>query len=230
MTALYIIAGIALLIALVLFLPIRLIAGYNKNGILLKVRWLFVTLYDISAPPKKKKKKNKKKQPQSDTQKAQKKSNPFRDLKQSGTEGVPAFIIKLFDDIFSLLGDASRRMKIKSFFVDVRIASEDAAQTAMLYGGICSALYPACSFILGKIKHNIKKVKISACPDFNGSQSQYDVNIVLSCAPYWLLTSASGLLWKLIKREIKVRLNNNLPNAGTNKTNKVTGKEESNHE
>lgn len=216
MTGLYIVLGIILLIFLLLSLPILIFASYNQDGPLIKISWFFIPLYNSSKPKKPKKKKKKGKKPVNNHTDDVKKGL-FASLKQKGVEDTADFLQNLFREIFTLLGHSEKSIKIKRFSVDISVSSQDAAQTALLYGGLCAGIYPVCSFILKKIKHNNKNITISVRPDFDKTVCEYDVKILLAMDPRRLIAVGAGMAKRLIMRSVKARLKNNEPAKPENK-------------
>ena len=58
-----------------------------------------------------------------------------------------------------------KRFKFKKFKLEIIVASDDAANTALEYGGVCSAVYPIVSLLESNINLSLKSINISA--DFN---------------------------------------------------------------
>ena len=180
----WIIAAIVIAaLLLILCIPICIEALYTKGNSYLKVKWLFITLFDSNAPkkPKKKKKKKKKLQENPAAQQGKKKKKKgafFESFKDKGIVGTIDFIKDTFEIVFGLLGDVSKFARLSRFKVKLKVSSSNAAKTAVLYGSICSAVYPACSLILNKIRHNKKKTKVNVSPDFSeGGASEYKAEI-----------------------------------------------------
>ncbi len=122
MLALYIIAGIIILVTLTLFIPIELVfhletAGEDRSRI--RVGWLFGLAWKDIGRGKKKPKKKKKRS-----------MKPFLSLLR--IEGVPSKLLRLVRQIFSCF-------KIRQLDADLRIGLDDPADTGMLY----ALLWPA---------------------------------------------------------------------------------------
>lgn len=71
-------------------------------------------------------------------------------------------LFEILSDVISIIKDTSSKLikhiVIKKLKIDLLIVGEDAGDTAMKYGYICSALYPAVSFIDSNMK--LKKSKL----------------------------------------------------------------------
>ncbi|MFR1475172.1 MAG: DUF2953 domain-containing protein [Hydrogeniiclostridium mannosilyticum] len=59
---------------------------------------------------------------------------------------------------------------IGRFFLSVRVAGEDAAETAVTYGRVCAAAYPAVSILVQAAR--CKRYEAHIFPDFNEKKTE----------------------------------------------------------
>lgn len=129
---------------------------------------------------------------------------------QLAAEGKPVpkkktFVQTLtFDKVCDLLSLAKeaitkvlRGFYIPSFRLYAHVNGGDAANTAIMYGG-------ACSFMGGVMPHlervcRIKKTDVQLYPDFEGSETVFDLSISIMTVPIRLVAVALILLVKYLK-------------------------------
>ena len=186
MTRLIIIAAIVLLIVLLLLMPVGFRAAYQKElKAVLRIGFVSVPVYPPK--PKKKKKKQKEKSPeqtkQKDKQPAKKKPGI---IKEKGM----AWLIDTLRRAAALAAGA-----LKSFFkhliirrlnISISYHGENADDTAVKYGMLCLAVYPAVSILVRTA--DCKRYGVDISPNFNdGETSQYAVDIDLYIRVVWVL-------------------------------------------
>ena len=181
-----------MLICLVLSLRIKLQIIY-KDELFVYLRILF---FKIQIIPDKDKKLNLSKF------KKEKKDSPMpilKDVKDAETDS-PSIIDKLnsIREIISIFFNAFRaHLHVKLTKIHINVATNDAAQTALLYGAVSTAV--ACIVDLLDDITNLKPLKqssISVEPDFLSNKTDIDLNITL-------YVSALGAIKILMKSFIK---------------------------
>ncbi len=189
--------AIAVFIAMVLSLRVTLNIVYrDKLSIYLRVLFIKVQLY-----PTKEKKFNAKKH-EKRLKKKKNKSNPvIRDNSQE--EKPPATItdnIKLVTEILSVFFKAlPRHLHVKLAKLHIKVATGDAAQTAILFGAVSGAV--ACLVELLDSITNLSRLKtksISIVPDYLSDKSDVDINLSLSINSFGAIATLGKLLWKFI--------------------------------
>ena len=220
MTALYIIGGIILLIAVLLNIPVRAELSYIHSEFDIKVKYLWLTLYPVKErPPKPEKKKKAKKEPPSPKieeceiaeyteeeivpeQKA-KEDTPIKKkskkLKEKHKIDKDELSEKL--ELIKMIIKSSKKgfkrlikgIRIDDIALDFFVANEDAYEAAINYGKINIAVYNAIAFLRTFFSVSIDHVNISV--RFNSNDSAYDGSLKLKITPHTaLLTSASIFL------------------------------------
>ncbi|MBQ9355373.1 MAG: DUF2953 domain-containing protein [Clostridia bacterium] len=169
MTALFIILGIIVFILLLLFLPISVFLSV-KDDFKVIVRFSGIKVFDSSKPKKEKKEKTKPQDTENETQKEQKKENKlvntFKNKKEeSGIVGAVRYFGEIVKIILGKLVWFLKKLKFDHIRLNLSVSSEDAADTAIMYGTVCTALYPILSLITSNASVKYKEINISA--DFN---------------------------------------------------------------
>lgn len=206
MTALIVIAAIILFFAFLLFMPIVFYADF-KGKLFLSVRYLFVKIRLLPETPKKPKKKKsaKKAEKKAEAKKENETSKKLREvLRKTGVGGF----IEIIAELAKIAGRGAmgvvRHIVISRLDIEIRNGGEDAAQTAINYGYISAALYPAVSVIL----NNVKKYK-SACvqifPDYDSRDTTVKCSVRLKIKLWWILSAAMKTLWALMKELMKLK-------------------------
>lgn len=169
MIALYIILGVLLLLFLLTLLNVWVLAGYNDE-LRLSVRIAFVKIQLV--PPKQGKEKKEKKPKKTQKKKTKeekpekKKSFSIKEyVKQKGVSGILNIIKRTADFAVGTLNDIFKKITVTRFYLMLRVAGSDAADSAVKYGQVCSVLYPALK-VIGEVV-TIEDYDIDVEPDFS---------------------------------------------------------------
>lgn len=169
---LYILLGIALFVALVMFIPITLRASY-KEKFWCAVYIGFVKLQLVPAKPKKEKKKKVKKQtPKTEQPKKATEKKPSL-IKKYGIEWLLNLIKKVAELAVSALQDFFSHILIKKLSLSISVAGDDAADTAIKYGKYCAVVYPAVGTIVRVVK--CKGYGVDINPNFS-EKAETEIN------------------------------------------------------
>lgn len=169
---LYILLGIALFVALVMFIPITLRASY-KEEFWCAVYIGFVKLQLVPAKPKKEKKKKVKKQtPKTEQPKKATEKKPSL-IKKYGIEWLLNLIKKVAELAVSALQDFFSHILIKKLSLSINVAGDDAADTAIKYGKYCAVVYPAVGTIVRVVK--CKGYGVDINPNFS-EKAETEIN------------------------------------------------------
>ena len=199
MTALYIIGGILLLILLLLMLPAGIRIKYDKEFLLyvcvgpVKIRVIPAREKKIKVSDytkkklerqrlrqqKKDAKKAKKKKAGSTSQKERNDSVLVSRLKDPGT--APDMIEELYDMLTLVSDKFAKRLTVKFFYLQAAIGSDNAAKTAVLYGGACSAAGCISAFLDQHMDLKKRdKASIEITPDFLSEKSVFSADISMT--------------------------------------------------
>ena len=159
-------AALLLFIALLLVLNVKFLFDFSTEGALnFKIKLLCFTVYDINKPKKKSKKPSR-------IGSAIKRMLGFEQIIESQTdegekkkESISSKVTG-FVTVFMLLTDSNlwlaKKIKAKQLKLDIICGGSDAADAAIEYGVVCSAVYP----FIGYLETN-----------FKGAEKALDVNI-----------------------------------------------------
>ncbi len=201
MIALYIIIGIIALIAAILCVRVGINIVFEEElAVYLKVLFLRFRLYPQKKkkfkPKKHGKKREKAKKPDTvvkDVHSEPKKKPPITETIATVTE-----LIKAFSAAFA------RKLHVRLAKISIKIATGDAAQTAILYGAASGAM--ACLIdLLDSITSlsSLRRSEISVVPDFTSEHTEARINISLSVSVFGALTVLIKTLLKYLSLKIK---------------------------
>ena len=180
MIVLYVSLALVLLVTFLLFLNISFVFEY-KEEFDFKIKILFVTL---NADKLAGNKENSVKEKTTTIKKKRKKSI---------SEKIDV-IKDIVDLIKAVFGELLKYARLKVCYLDLKVATDDAAKPALTYGAVSSAVYTAIEFLDSFV--NVKKSykKINIYPDFSETSAKVNLKIIISIKSIHLLLSAMHLL------------------------------------
>lgn len=203
MIALIIIGVIIFLLVLILCLPASVDLAYDDEFVL-KVKYSGITLFDNSKKPKEKKaKKVNKKSPNQQNNKPKKKKDNFiiATYKQKGLLDTISYFSNILVLIFKKLWWLVKRLKFRRFKIDLTVATNDAANTAIQYGKTCAAVYPVLACLQANSDFKSKEVNINA--DFDKKQSEFKASILITTRLFYLIVVVISALLQFYKLQNK---------------------------
>ena len=109
-------------------------------------------------------------------------------FKEKGLNGL----LNAFKEIAKLAGNLLKpifkHIRIKQLDLNVTVAFDNAADTAINYGYFCSGIYPALAILLRVMKYDDYSVNI--VPDFDKKEPEFDVYADLSVLPWSVVFGA----------------------------------------
>lgn len=199
--ALYIFAVVLLLIAAVLLLPVSVYLEYN-NDFFFRFKFAGIKVFQ---PKKSPKKKTQKTASHSKDKKENQFKTSFEILKEKkGFLGAVKEIFALLNDCLKHLGFLLKTFKFRKVEFNLKVATENAAKTAIEYGALCSAIYPTLSFF--QSIGNIKYKKINVRSDFESKNPSFDFSLVINLQIIFLIIAA----FKVYKEYKKFSIRNGL--------------------
>ena len=200
MIALIIILSILLVLIILSILPITVQLSL-KDRFDLRIKYAGITVYDKS------KKTNKKHEPQQSEAKSNSpKNNFFKKLyDEKGLIGAFKYCASLCGIIIKRALWVVKRLKFRHFRLDLTVCSDNAAKTAIEYGGVCSAIYPIITFLQTNLNFKPEQVNIST--DFDKTNPELQISFAVT-SRLWhfvvvLVTALSEYL-KLQRKERKL--------------------------
>lgn len=149
--------SILAIFAMLLLSSLKITLEIGENAVF-KVRFLFLKIvnYDSknksSKSKKEKKKPNKKKKTLVDSLKEYASSKNKRELFFE--------IIEYLKIVLSKFKKLLSKTRFRKAVLDLTVATEDAADTAILYGKVCSAVYPIISILDTAMKFDPKRISV----------------------------------------------------------------------
>ena len=202
MTAVIIILALLCLLLLILVLPITVSLSY-KQVLVYKIKYASIVLLDsekryIIDKIKRKKKKRKKQEPKSvDELSAQKEGFFKQQYKQRGFFGAVKYFSELLGVILKRLMYIIKHFKIRNFDLKLTVATDDAANTALEYGGVCCAVYPVLAFLQTNTDFKSKRIDVST--DFEKSEPSFEISLSVTSRLICFLIAAVTALIEFLK-------------------------------
>ncbi len=219
MPFLYTILGIILFFIIIFSIPVRVTAHYDGTFTL----FVKYSLLKINLLPKKEKKKKdkpkkaKKDKPKKDKPKKEKaekekpeehkvgkkkkkedKDNIFlKFYKNQGFEGVLQLIADALEAVTGIFSDIFKHFVFRELYLDMTIAGSDAAETAIKYGKISSAVFPAMGLLCSKAR--VKKYDIDISPDFLATKDDAKFHVQFGISPIFITNAVIIAGYKLVK-------------------------------
>lgn len=200
-----ILSGILLLILLLLFCPLVVKVVYDGQ-ISLKVGLLFPVIRVLPAKPKKpkpeKKKKTKKQKKKPEQDQGKKKNRLFEKVKSKGLSGIIELLKELVDILKKMLKKITDHLVIATMDLEIALATEDAAQTALSFGNTCAAVFP----LIALIEQSVKKCnhRENIYPVFTDTETKVYFVLKARILPFFLLSAAMGALFRMLKTLAKL--------------------------
>lgn len=183
MTALIIIATVIILLIGLLFLPVSAHLSF-EGDFSVKIKLAGIKIFDSE-------KKSDEKPEEKNEKSVKKKENTFSKLKAKyGFSGAVKEILGLVKAVLEKLKKQFKRIMIRRLKTDIRVASPNAAQTALEYGAVCAAFYPLLS-LFDNIA-NVKMKQINVTADFESDSPEFSFSAVVRLKIINLLIMAFG--------------------------------------
>ena len=201
-----IILGIIAFILILLMIPVRIKLDYGEKTTL-RLGYFFLSFRIYPAKEKKpgKKKKTPKKKKEEEKKKPQKKK-PGK-LKQlldkHGADGLIEILKEAAKIVTELLGGLARHLYFTRFNVRICVVGEDAADTAVKYGYVCSAVYLPIAVLS---EHSvIKKHSEDISAGFLAEKTAAELELTAKIRPLFLIPILLKALIGLVRIVLKLR-------------------------
>ena len=201
MTALYIILGIIALIVILFSIKVSVTAEY-ADSFSLDVQWLFIKLHIFpqteEQKAKREAKKAKKEEKKEEDKPSEPKKNIFKEFYENQGFGATVELIQTAAaQLGGFMGSIYRAFVIENLKLLLKVSSgDDAAQNAIKYGKVCSAVYPSMGFICSNMK--VKKYEVNVVPDFISQENKAQFALSLSVRPIKLTNAVVVLAFRLL--------------------------------
>ncbi len=206
---------VVFLILLVLFVPVYARVAYDGElRVRVRVLGIPITLLPVEDAPKKD-------EPQKQEQASKSKPSKVRELKSTLTsafreDGIGAtlgYLGELARLAGKAVGDVLHSMTVDMLRLDLLIAAADAQSAAVLYGQVCSVVYPALTAIETKLKIHRRAIRIE--PNFLSEKSDVYMDVRLHIWVYRLVGVALALLMRYWTMKEKTNDNKEELNYGS---------------
>lgn len=209
MTAWWIVLGILAFLLLLLLLPVHVSLRY-RDGLQVRVRYAFVSLcvYPRPEKPAKTKKKKQKAEKAAGSGPAAGKEEPEgmlaqleELLKEDGVSAVAAYLQSMAKLAADVLRRALRVIVVDRLEARLIVVGEDAAETAVRYGKICAAVFPAQAVLETVMK--VRRRQIGVEPGFLQEKSSAAVELRAHVLPLRALAATAGLLVRWLVNTVR---------------------------
>lgn len=199
--AVFIIMSVVLaIIALLLFCPVC-VELTLRDSFFAKVKFLNITFFNSE----KQEKKAPVEKPQPPAEKRPRPEGFFERLKaKKGFAGAVKDLAKFAGDILKRAKSPLSHTHIRHFTLDITVASDNAANTAVEYGAVCSTVYPAVSAVCSLMKVRINHVNVYS--DFERKEPEF----YFSASVRLRVIFALQALWGIFKEYQNFKMRNEL--------------------
>lgn len=129
--------------------------------------------------------------------------NLFDSLKEErGFWGAVNFFVDLGKMFGGGLVKIYRGIAANKFVLKVKVVGNDAADTAVKYGELCSAAFPALSFLLSNMRRYNQNIEIT--PDFDSDEGSIYFDGEFMVFPVLIIVHALGAVIKFAWKQIKI--------------------------
>lgn len=185
MIALIVIGAVLLLFFGVLFLPLSVSVDF-KNDFFVKIFFIGIKVYEI------KQKEEVESKSQETTEKKEKKPSLFARFKEKyGFASAVKEFFRFFKAVLSHTKKFLRHIKFEKVKLSIKIATDDAAKTAIEYGAVCGAVYPILSELSALARIEYKKIDILS--DFESGKSEFNFSLKIRLRIFYCLITAYKL-------------------------------------
>lgn len=197
MTAVYIIAGILLFLLILLLIPVSADLSYFDR-LIVKVRYGGIKVFDSGKPKKEKPAKPAKARAEKEGKKKSEKQNFIsRIFKEKGTVGGIRFCFAVIKSALSRIIRVIRKIKIKKLALNITVASDDAATTAVSYGAVCAAVFPVIALIKENTKIGVEEVNVST--DFDKLSPEISAAVSLRTRLIYAVIAAVSMVFSYVR-------------------------------
>lgn len=185
------------MLLLLLLIPVGADIAY-RDTLALALKYGGIKVYDSK----------KKRQPSQDNVKSEERSKEkaqnkkkenfiSKIFKEKGKiEGIK-FCFSLIKAVISKIVWVIRKIKFKNFYLNISVASEDAAKTAVIYGTVCAAVYPVITLIDQNTDLHVKKVNIYT--DFDKLSPEIEVSVSIKTRLIYAVIAAVTLFFEYLR-------------------------------
>lgn len=212
MTALWIILGIVLLLALILSVSATVRVSIEDK---VKISVGALGIY-FPIPLDGEESSKKKKKPKKAKKRAKKKPSPEVGGKPSAKPDEKSFgetvhfALLLLKSILPGVARLSTHVRLTGLRICLKVGCGDADKTALAYGRACAGIYTLLGALDNWMTLKIKNIDIY--PDFVGGETEYHISFRAKLRLFHIVSAAIGIFYKLMVNTIKDRAEQSAPN------------------
>lgn len=208
MIALIIVLSVLAIIFLALILPLTVELEFEKE-LCIRINYAGFNVFDNQKIYMiKKRKRLKRKTKSANNQESSKEDETFfkKLCEDKGFLGAFKYCAKLVGILVKKMLWIIKRFKFRKFSLDLIVATDNAAKTAVEYGSICTAVYPTLVFLQTNLNFKPKSVNIST--DFDKINPEFKISLNVTARLIYMLAAAISGLTQYLKLTRKESKNN----------------------
>ena len=169
-------------VAIVLVSNIKIKLYLSKDGYIILSFLFFKIRYDFYGENKIKPVKKTKKQKKEETSKDNKEGYFKKIFKEKGVIEGSVEILSIIKNIISKIFELISKATITKLSLNITVAGENPAVTAVTYGGVCAVVYPAIGLINGI--SNVEKQNVIINTDYETKESNIEFLVEIKLKVY----------------------------------------------
>ncbi len=118
-------------------------------------------------------------------------------------ERLKYLIERFIELVKAVTHEFCRYVRVKVCHVWIKIATDDAADTARAYAKVSAVVWTLLEFLSCNMKVKRCDKKVAVFPDFLSNESQMDIKLVLRIKPIHMISAAMHLLPIFMKRKVR---------------------------
>lgn len=202
MTVMKVLLIVIAVILILLMCPLKVFLDYDGD-LKLNLGYLFLKFQLVPPKPKKEKKKKteekKEKKPEQEKKQEEKRPGTFQRLmNKHGIDGLIDILKEVVSIVVDFLRDFAKHLYVTRCNIRICVVGDDAADTAIKYGYVCSAVYP----LLSVLEQNsvLKKHSTDISAGFLAEKTAAEMELTFKIRLLFLL----GAVFRAAFRGIKV--------------------------
>lgn len=134
------------------------------------------------------------------------KEKKLKEKKEKGNiKETVLLILDIVKSVLPPLGDLLKRVRITSVCVDITVAGEDSAETAINYGKVNALVYSSLSALGNLVKVKVKRIKIDC--DFLKKETEQKIFFKIKLRIFFIITAALRMGYAFLVNTLKRRKN-----------------------
>ncbi len=195
-----VVVGLILAIVLIIVLSQVKISVSVADSIFVKIKYLFFTVYSYDNETKQEIKEDAKTLVK---EKDDIKSTITKITNCSNNYDRLIVLVKMLKSLLLRFKKLLKHTVVKKFNFNITVCGDDAADTAIKYGNVCSVIYPLSTLLCSCV--NFKPENISVFSDFYSEETEFNLNFIVSARVIHLLGFAVSSVFDILKLRMGVK-------------------------